>query len=67
MTPERDAFAGTDHGAAVGFTVSDIFLTLASMIGGGRRGRRVRDEGPEEAPPAEEEAPARAGSRRIAQ
>ncbi len=39
--PERDTFTGAAKGAAVGFTVGDIFSTLGSMIaGGGQRGRR---------------------------
>ncbi len=47
--PVRDTFTGTAHGAAVGFTVGDIFSTLALVIvGGGRRRQRqfVLDEAP---------------------
>ncbi len=50
--PERDTFTGAAKGAAVGFTVGDIFSTLGSMIaGGGQRGRR--GAGLEEVPPEE--------------
>ena len=48
-SPVRDTFTGTAHGAAVGFTVGDIFSTLALVIvGGGRRRQRqfVLDEAP---------------------
>ena len=50
--PERDTFTGAAKGAAVGFTVGDIFSTLGSMLtGSGRRGRRVGKDFP---PPAAE-------------